>query len=187
MQDLLATWKEGDLYNEWVPNCYASKTIKEIGRSEMLLWFALRTLPIIDLAVHGFGVDALSSGYFLILAKHASQKDWPDNPIPRKRGLRVAFSGLQVMIEPVGPTSVRSCLVASLDTAQTPLPDWLLNFTIKYLMGVLFYVQAKCAQKMRARPERSSHARLVASKPHFYRDWLSVKVDRYRREKGWIA
>ena len=40
---------------------------------------------------------------------------------------------------------------------------------------------------MRTRPDRSAHAKLVASKPSFYRDWLCVKVDGYRRKKGWIA
>lgn len=110
-------------------------------------------------------------------------------------------TGLQVLVEPVGPTSVRSCLVAALDPSRSPLPKWMINFIIKYLLGVLFYMQvstcmcctvsshwivsilqhigteqANVAKKCKTSPTKSAHAKMVASKPEFYRDWVCVKV-----------
>ena len=74
-------------------------------------------------------------------------------------------------MEPVGPTSVRSCLVAALDSSKTPLPAWLLNFIIKYLMGVLFYVQVGASpeetesvrrrSRLRCRPTVRASTRMV--------------------------
>lgn len=35
LQDLIATWKEGSLYKEWVPTCYVSDVLKDIGRQAL--------------------------------------------------------------------------------------------------------------------------------------------------------
>jgi len=186
LHDLIATWREATLYPEWVPNCHASGIIKEFGRSEILMWFAMRFIPTIYTVVLGYGVDALDLGYLLIVGKSTKQSDWPDETFPKLSGLRLHFAGLQVLVEPVGPNEIRSCLVAALDNSETALPNWILDFIIKYLLGVLFYLQAKVAQKIRKQPEKSPHAKMIASKPAFYRDWICVKVDRYRLSKGWI-
>ena len=37
---------------------------------------------------------------------------------------------------------------------------------------------------MRASPERSAHAKLMAAKASFYRDWLSLKVAKYMLKQG---
>merc|ERR1712216_433528 len=74
-----------------------------------------------------------------------SQSEFPDDPIPKKKGIRVAFSGLQILVQPIGPNAVRSCLVASVDQKNNAMPEWLSNVVIKYLLGVLFYLQARCA------------------------------------------
>ena len=101
------------------------------------------------------------------------------------RGLRLHFAGLQVLIQPVGRSAVRTCLVAAIDTSHTRQPAWLVNTLIKWLMGVLFLRQARCAAAMSTQPQKSEHARRVAERPDFYRDWLQPKVEAFMAAQGW--
>jgi len=176
LQDLLALWREAKLLRHWVPLCYASDELLEVGRAELLLWAAVRGLPPVDFLLHGYGVDLLPSGYFLMVGASPEQSDWPATPFPKKVGLRLHLTSLAILVEPLSPNAVRTILVASVDTRRTSLPAFLVNLVVKYLLGLLFYQQGKAAKKMRTKPDGNPHVLAQQTRTYFYRDWLIPKV-----------
>ena len=48
--------------------------------------------------IDGYGVDMTRQGYFLIVGKAAEQPDWPHDPFPQQKGLRLNFAGLQILV-----------------------------------------------------------------------------------------
>jgi hypothetical protein len=63
------------------------------------------------------------------------------------------------------------------DTSRSPVPAWLINLVVKYLLGLLFYKQAQAAKRMIAKPKGNAHVSAIENRAYFYRDWLLPKVE----------
>ena len=183
MLECVALWKETDLFKTWFPLCQASKTLAAQGRVEQLAWMELSApgLPIgkRDAVLHGYGVDALSEGGFmLILGRSAQQGDFPEVPFPPLRGFgaaRMHVQGLQVLIQPLSERRVRCAYVVHIDM-MAPLPAPILHFATQRVVGMIFHKLQKEARSIRKGQATSAHAARIARDAHVYHAWMAPRM-----------
>ena len=162
--ECIALWKEVDLFDRWFPLCQGARALAAPGRVELLAWFelAVQGLPLgkRDAVLQGYGVDALSDGFMMVIGRSAAQSDWPQVPFPPLEGFgaaRMHVAGLQVLVQPLSDRSVRCCYCCHIDI-RAPLPRPMLRLATQHVVGRIFHALQQEARKIRRGAEHSAHA-----------------------------
>ena len=88
--------------------------------------------------LQGYGVDALSDGFMMVIGRSAAQSDWPQVPFPPLEGFgaaRMHVAGLQVLVQPLTDRSVRCCYCCHIDI-RAPLPRPLIRMATQHVVSV---------------------------------------------------
>jgi len=186
----LAVWREGDLYQDWFPSVDFSGWVAEVGKAEVCMYFGGTFIPRLvgqDTVVHGYGVENLRDGYFLILGE--SVDNWPVGtnqplPVPEPPASffrRLFVNALKIYIEPLPDGTVRNSMIVSL-RLDFPFPAWLVTHAFKAVFGMIYVSMQATMDKMKAEDAESSHYRRFAQSTSVYRDWLLPLFDQYLRQ-----
>ncbi|KAF0684060.1 Aste57867_23981 [Aphanomyces stellatus] len=177
----LAVVRETDLFHQWVPFCNKATLLANLARVELVTYVSI-AIPLMqrDAVIHAFGINATyEHRCILLLGKSAVQDAHPDVQFPPVKGWnsdRMDLRGFRALIEPYGRTRARMCIVVNVDP-KCPVPQSLLNFTIKKMAGILLYLLMKEAQKIERNTadERNPHVARILHDP-FYK-WLKPRMD----------
>ena len=185
----LAVWREGDLYHKWFPAAQFSQKVDTVGRAELVVYFGgavMSRLMAQDCVIHGWAVDNLAEGYFLLVGESVDQ--WPPgskDPLPEAPASyyhRLHVDSLKILVEPLDDGKVRSSLICSM-RLDYHVPQWILMHAIKNVFGMIFHnMQAEC-DRIRDNDEESTHAGRIRQDRKVYRDWLEVRVRKHLRDK----
>jgi hypothetical protein len=184
MLECIAVWREVDLYNEWMPMCSEAKKLAQYGKSELIAWQKTGVMPLVrDMVVHAFGDVSMDptadDPCFLICGRSVTQDEYPNVEIPKLAGWgvdRTEMRFLNVLVQPISAESTRNCIITNMDL-KTHLPQSVMNFILKKMVGVFLYSMEKCAHKIRQNPESSKHGKRMVENADFYTDFLQPKVD----------
>ena len=89
--------------------------------------------------LQGYGVDALSDGFMMVIGRSAAQSDWPQVPFPPLEGFgaaRMHVAGLQVLVQPLSDRSVRCCYCCHIDI-RAPLPRPMLRLATQHVVTTI--------------------------------------------------
>ena len=191
--DTLIVWREAQLYGEWFPMISSGTKIHEFSHCELVLQLvADLNFMHCDLLLHGWGVDNLRDGYFLMCVRPARQAELPDIPLPphpskAKTAYKLfpptrAIAVIDVLVEPLSDSSVRFAFQLS-QKIPTWLPRWAVQSIIHQGMANIFTEMNKAAAGMASNP-KSSHAK-VATAPEYQptANWLRGKFDKFLQQQ----
>jgi len=148
LERLLALVFEVDLYPRWLPSLLGVglKGARELALLDRLrklayLDFALPwPLPNVDIAVEGFGVDALDlDRRLLVLLRHLHEHPSTEVPSVPRGYRRVLLRHGGAVLQPLDLKRTRLTAVAEAD-AQVAVPDWFLSFGLKTFAGLIWRV-----------------------------------------------
>lgn len=196
----LMCFREGDLYPSWFPFCSGGSFVLAPSATEVILHlvFEVNFYGMTDLCIEGFGCDGLRDGYFLLCVRHCGEEDAHAlagrevalPPKPNNKGklfkLGRVKAIIDIMVEPLSPTSVRfsySC------TQPTPkmAPSWIISLVMRAGMGDLFSrMKRVCAHMGQGDTSKYPIVRRLASPSyqHVVKD-LTGRVDGYLARMGW--
>jgi len=106
---------------------------------------------------------------------------------PKPKGFnkdRVHLRFFEAVIKVHSPTCATTNLVANLDMKMRIIPDFIIDFIMKHMCGLLLIKIQAAAKKALENPQRSPHA-IRMREDSFYRCWLLPKFQSYCDEKGW--
>eukprot|EP00815_Leptocylindrus_aporus_P009689 CAMPEP_0116058028 /NCGR_PEP_ID=MMETSP0322-20121206/4962_1 /TAXON_ID=163516 /ORGANISM="Leptocylindrus danicus var. apora, Strain B651" /LENGTH=353 /DNA_ID=CAMNT_0003542151 /DNA_START=65 /DNA_END=1123 /DNA_ORIENTATION=+ len=187
----LCVLREVDMYNEWAPFCNKSVLLKQIGRIDVIAHHVI-TVPFLFLSreviFEAKGCDCMKEdGSILISAKSAVQEDFPSvnfPPKPRRYGSdRMHVKEFQAQIDVLSPTCARTRVIANVDP-KLFLPQWLINFSMKKIAGIMLVYLLRMAKKIEKNPECPHGKRIVEDKS-FYLEWVWPKFEEYCEELDW--
>ena len=144
-----------------------------------------------DLLLHGWGVDELRNGFFLMCVRPARQSELPlvELPLhPSKTHRTVLFpparavAVIDILVEPLSENSVRFAFQLSQKIPQF-LPRWAVQTILHQGMANIFAAMQKVALAMATNP-KSDHAQL-ASSPEYRptAEWLRGKFERFLQQQ----
>ncbi|CAK4617360.1 hypothetical protein LEN26_006053 [Aphanomyces euteiches] len=182
----LAVIRETDLFNMWVPFCNKVELLDKLARVEILTYVNL-ALPFLqrDAVIHAFGINATyEHRCILLLGQSPNEENHPNVTFPPIKGWnadRMQLRAFRALIEPYARNRARTCIVANVDP-KCPVPQSLLNFTIKKMAGILLYLLMREAQKI----EKSATESTPTSNPYTQRilhdpfyQWLRLRMDKW--------
>lgn len=148
-------------------------------------------LATLDLLLHGWGVDELRNGFFLMCVRPARQSELPlvELPLhPSKTHRTVLFpparavAVIDILVEPLSENSVRFAFQLSQKIPQF-LPRWAVQTILHQGMANIFAAMQKAALAMATNP-KSDHAQL-ASSPEYRptAEWLRGKFERFLQQQ----
>ncbi|CAN0196100.1 unnamed protein product, partial [Phaeothamnion confervicola] len=128
--DQMATVREVDLYELWVPFCSQAYLLKHIGRVEVLSYLNA-ALPGLsrDCVLHAYACDCLLEDS-CILIQGRSVGAWPGVELPETKGWfadRMDIHAFRARIELLSPTRASTSLQANIDP-KAPVPQALIDF-----------------------------------------------------------
>ena len=85
---------------------------------------------------------------------------------------------LNVCVQPLSAESTRNCIITNMDL-KTNLPESVMNFILKKMVGVFLFSMEKCARKIRTSPDTSKHGKRMIENADFYQGFLQKKVRLY--------
>ena len=140
--DTLFLWREAHLYPNWFPLITKGAHIEPRHPFEALLHLGIETpFTTADLVLNGFGCDAFErDGGILMCVRSVRQSDLPGVALPLHPSevYRSAIfkptrikADIDVLFEPLTPTSVRFVFAASHSLEITKMPDWMSNFFVQ--------------------------------------------------------
>lgn len=185
----LAVLREVDLYTEWAPFCSKADKLTQVGKIEVVA-HQVMSVPLLglsrDVAFRALGCDCMrEDGSIIIVA--ASVDEFPGADIPpaptRIGSARMLLRSFQAKVDVLSPTSARTRLVANIDP-KLALPQWLIDFSMKKIAGLVLVCLQSQAKKVMNNPDRK-HGKRIQEDSAFYRDWLLPKFDQYCRDLGW--
>ena len=206
LTELLATWKEGDLFVHWLPDCVDSRVLRQITPVESLVWWRTRTAAGIDMdaSMHCYPCDAFKRhGFALMIGRPATPEDWPDVSWPplARWGLRAPALAMSIKLEqvgrppfilplrsfphrthPLGDTwqvgrHVHSCFVIGpVAAALLRVPKFIIGWVLKNSLSLILEGQARCALEARDHPKGHPLAERIAQRSDFYREWLLPRL-----------
>ena len=181
LRNVLAVWREVQLFDRWIPAVVEARVLRWIGPSEFLVWFdAWLGVLYRDIVAHGYGVDLLHQGQLLIMCASVERDAFPDDPIPPPprlfAGRRALIREMRVLLEPLAADRTRCTLVINMDL-RVPLPQSMVDMVTRNVIGVFFYLQARAAKKI-SRGD-GPHLQAIGKDPAFYQGWLQPKLERY--------
>eukprot|EP00968_Pinguiococcus_pyrenoidosus_P005521 scaffold358_cov256-Pinguiococcus_pyrenoidosus.AAC.32 len=176
----LALWREGHLYHEWLPWCTSSRFVEEIGRAEGIVGFELsfcRHVLGAEVFVHGFGVENLCEGQFIILGEGVEH--WPPGsrePIKRLDGagyvtIRPKLANVKICVEVLSTTAVRHSMIMSIRGNWKAVDLLRQSVLAKILSGTTAALQGRM-DRMRDRSTSCSHLDLICAPRSMYTRWL---------------
>ena len=136
-----------------------------------------------DVVFHAIGCDCMQEdGSILISASNVDDdNDYPDfmfPPVPKRWGsARMYLRNFQAKIDILGPKHARTRLIANVDP-NLFLPNWLIDFFMKKIAGVLLVSLLRKANKIKDNPE-CKHAKRIKEDTKFYDDWVLPKCIHY--------
>jgi hypothetical protein len=142
----IAVVNEVDLWKRWIPFCTISDLIVKTGHAELLA-FIKTSAPFMsrDTALHAYGVDCLTEKN-LILLMARSVLTFPGYILPYEPPTwthnRVDIKNWKTLIEVKSPIEAKMTMIMTIDL-NCPLPNWLINFVVRNVAGVLLH----CLQK----------------------------------------
>ena len=181
LRNVLAVWREVQLFDKWIPAVVEARVLRWIGPSEFLVWFdAWLGVLYRDVVAHGYGVDLLHEGQLLIMCSSVERDAFPDDPVPPAPrsfgGRRALIREMRVLLEPLAADRTRCTLVINMDL-RVPLPQSMVDLVTRNVIGVFFYLQARAAKKI-SRGD-GPHLQAISKDPAFYQGWLQPKLERY--------
>jgi len=181
LRDVCAVWREINLFEQWIPAVQTARVLRWFGPAEFLLWFDVWLgLLYRDVVAYGFGVDLLHDDKLVIMCQSVDACEYPGEAIPPPprslTGRRALIHQMRVLLEPVAPDCTRCALVISLDL-RVPLPQRMIDFVVRNVVGVFFFLQARAARRI-ARGV-GPHAEAIRNDREFYEGWLQPKLERH--------
>lgn len=82
------------------------------------------------------------------------------------------------------PTTATTHLVANLDLKLNFVPQFIIDYIMKHMCGLMLVKMQSAAKKALERPEKSPHA-IRMRDDDFYKNWLLPKFRNYAIVKGW--
>ncbi|CAM9107328.1 unnamed protein product [Discosporangium mesarthrocarpum] len=184
--DQLATVREVDLFELWMPFCNKSYLLKRLGKVELLSYFNISVPGVSrDCIMHVYACDCVLEEN-CILIQGQSVEEWEGVDFPETKGwnhARMSVPGFKARIEILTPTSASTSIVANLDP-KAPLPQSAINFIMKRVAGMLLYFLVKAAKRISSE-KNNPHWHRIREDVEFYRDWLGPRFEYYYEKKGW--
>lgn len=139
-----------------------------------------------ETVLHGWGVNHLVEGIFLILG--GSVKDWKGKAFP-KPGFMVSRNWvhcLSILVEPLGANmegehEVRNVMICSLDLPK--LPQWFLEWILGKVFIGLVDAMSTCGKKACEEGSQTEHARRTREDP-FYKEFLTPLFIKFMDGRG---
>lgn len=106
---------------------------------------------------------------------------------PRPKGFnkdRLHLRFFEAVIKVLSPTCVATNIVANMDLKMNIIPDFIIEFIMKHMCGLLLVKMQGAAMKALENPQKSPHATRMRE-DSFYRYWLLPKFQSFCRKKGW--
>ena len=181
LSELLATWKEGDLFVHWLPDCIDSKVLVQITPVESLCWWRTRTKAGLELdaSMHCYPCDAFPRhGFALMIGRPAPPEQWPAISWPElgRWRMRAPALAMSIKIEQVG-REVQSCFVLGpMAAGLLRVPNFIVQWVLKNSLSLILEGQAKCAIDAREHPDGHPLAERIKQRADFYRDWLLPRL-----------
>ncbi|GMI47090.1 hypothetical protein TrCOL_g7156 [Triparma columacea] len=182
-----SVWKEGDLFKCWFPFCSYSDIFHKESDAEIVFRYG-GTNPVgrSETVLHGWGVNHLVEGIFLILG--GSVKDWKGKAFP-KPGFMVSRNWvhcLSILVEPLGANmegehEVRNVMICSLDLPK--LPQWFLEWILGKVFIGLVDAMSTCGKKACEEGSQTEHARRTREDP-FYKEFLTPLFIKFMDGRG---
>eukprot|EP00967_Tisochrysis_lutea_P029468 scaffold34470_cov40-Tisochrysis_lutea.AAC.2 len=199
----LMVFREGDLYPSWFPFVSHGSIVYGASATEVIahLLFEVNLYGCMDLCLQGFGCDNLRDGNFLLCVRHCSQQDVLPltgreielPPKPNATGKLFKLGRIKaiidIMVEPLSPTSVRFSYSCS-QPAPKIAPAWIISWVLKSGMGSIFgRMKAVCRAMASGDPASRKRYpivdRLSTPEYKYVVDDLSGRVEGYLRRMGW--
>ncbi|CAM9124452.1 unnamed protein product [Choristocarpus tenellus] len=184
--DQLATVREVDLFELWMPFCNKSYLLKRLGKVELLSYFNA-AIPCLsrDCVMHVYACDCVLEDNCVLIQGRSVEK-WPGVEFPETKGwthARMSVPGFKARIEILSPTSASTSIVANIDP-KAPLPQSVINYVMKRGAGMLLYFLVKAAKRINSE-DNNPHWHRIREDVEFYRDWLIPRFEYYYEKKGW--
>ena len=106
---------------------------------------------------------------------------------PRPKGFnkdRMRLKFFEAVISIHSPTTATTHLVANLDLKLNFVPQFIIDFIMKHMCGLMLVKMQSAAKKALERPEKSPHA-IRMRDDDFYMNWLLPKFRNYAIMKNW--
>ena len=179
--------QEGDLFKCWFPFCSYSDIFHKESDAEIVFRYG-GTNPVgrSETVLHGWGVNHLVEGIFLILG--GSVKDWKGKKFP-KPGFMVSRNWvhcLSILVEPLGLNpqgehEVRNVMICSLDLPK--LPQWFLEWILGKVFIGLVDAMSACGKKASETGSGTPHAVRTREDP-FYKEFLTPLFNKFMDANG---
>ncbi|KAL7549855.1 hypothetical protein ACHAWF_013122 [Thalassiosira exigua] len=128
-------------------------------------------------------VDTASSSF---LARDAVLSTLEIPPVPRGMGRgRMTIRNFVASVDILAPTAARTKMVVNVDPNLALIPQFMIDFCMKRMCGILLTRLQTTARKVVKDPVKNAHARRMREDVSFYRDWLLPKFRLYCDELGW--
>lgn len=178
---------EASLYKTWVPFCGKSACLGKLGRLEMVTYFVMSP-PFLkrDAVVRGYGVDTSEeAGVILLMGGSVEQDEVPDIELPPVvtgfGATRMEVRYFQAMISPVDRRNAKVCVITQMDL-KSALPQWLINFAIKRVLGLIVFLILRQARTIEKEKEKNRFYQRMDENPYIYA-WLKQRVDAFFTKK----
>ena len=106
---------------------------------------------------------------------------------PRPKGFnkdRMQLKFFEAVISIHSPTTATTHLVANIDLKLNFVPQFILDFIMKHMCGLMLVKMQSAAKKALEMPEKSPHA-IRMRDDDFYKNWLLPKFRNYAIMKNW--
>ena len=133
-----------------------------------------------DAVVHAFSVDALDeASAILLLGRSVSAKDMPGELVPPPAGgvTRLDYRRLQILLEPLSPTSTRASMILCIDPKLRIIPMSWVESILRRTICMIFFLLKRAALKIAAGEGR--HYAAVKADPAFYEGFLGPRLRTY--------
>lgn len=201
----IAVLREIDLYQDWAPFCSSSVVIKQLDKLDSVGWMVIGAPQLglsRDSIFRAIGCDNMvEDGSVIIcaqglqdrpdtepfaepfLAKGIDNLKYPDVPTGLGSG-RMTIRNFSALITFHSATCFETKLVANINP-NLPLPQYVIDFVMRKMCGVLLSKLQTAAKKASKDPVRCAHARKVRQEKEFYNSWLLPKFEAYCETMKW--
>mmetsp|Transcript_8049 Transcript_8049/g.11680 ORF Transcript_8049/g.11680 Transcript_8049/m.11680 type:complete len:877 (-) Transcript_8049:46-2676(-) len=201
----IAVLREIDLYQDWAPFCSSSIVVKQLDKLDSVGWMIIGAPQLglsRDSIFRAIGCDNMvEDGSVIIcaqglrdrpetepfaepfLAKSVDNLDYPEIPTGLGSG-RLTIRNFSALITFHSATCFETKLVANINP-NLPLPQYMIDFVMKKMCGVLLSKLQTAAKKASKDPVRCAHARKVRQEKEFYEAWLLPKFEAYCQTMKW--
>ena len=120
------------------------------------------------------------------LSKVPPNIDLPPKP-KGKAADRIELRCFQSLLEFESADTIRTRIIVNLDPNLAFIPQWMIEFCMKKIAGVLLLKIQRTAKHAFKNPHKSLHAKRIKDDTVFYKDWLVPRFEYYYRKFGWTV